>query len=105
MAADLPVIVGEPVGKRSRFRLQQQPHVLVGVAREQHDVGGLEIFEAVLDVDHAGDAAAPARRYAMLVAIACVTTCRRFVAIAFGMVLTAVEFLALTWQPPRLQKP
>jgi hypothetical protein len=33
---------------------------------------------------------------ATLVAMACVTTCRRFVSIAFGMVLTAVEFLALT---------
>ena len=39
------------------------------------------------------------------VVIACVTTCSRLVSIAFGMVLTAVEFLAETWQPPRLQKP
>src|SRR6516165_10060411 len=42
---------------------------------------------------------------AMFVAVACVITSRRFVAIAFGIVLTAVEFFALTWQPPRLQKP
>jgi hypothetical protein len=41
----------------------------------------------------------------MVVAIASGTTARRFVSIAFGMVLTAVEFLALTWQPPRLPKP
>jgi hypothetical protein len=42
---------------------------------------------------------------AMAMTVARVTTSKRFVAIAFGMVLTAVEFLAFTWQPPRLQNP
>ncbi len=41
----------------------------------------------------------------MDVTVASVTTSSRPVACAFGIVVTAVEFFALTWQPPRLQKP
>src|SRR5262245_64303368 len=57
--ADLPRVIGKPVGERLRFREEQQPHVLVGVAGEQHDVGGLDIFLAALEIGDAGDAAAP----------------------------------------------
>ena len=102
--ADLAAVVGEPVGERLRLRQQQHAHVLVGVAGEQHHVGGLEVFLAALEIDDAAHAAAPSST-ATLVTIACVTTPSRPVPTAFGMVLTAVEFLALTWQPPRLQKP
>ena len=54
--ADLAVLFDEPVGKRLRLRQQQHAHVLVGVAGEQHDLGGLEVFLAALD-----DSSTPAR--------------------------------------------
>ena len=41
----------------------------------------------------------------MVVTCASVTTERRLVACALGIVVTAVEPLALMWQPPREQKP
>ena len=55
--ADLPVIVRQAVWKRLRLREQQQARVLVGVAGEQHDLGRLEVLDAVGDVVHAGHAA------------------------------------------------
>ena len=56
VASDLSVVVGEAIRKRLRFRQQQQAHVFVGVAREQHDIGGLEVFDAVLEIRDAGRA-------------------------------------------------
>ena len=56
--ADLAAVVGEPVGERLRLREQQHAHVLVGVAGEQHHVGGLEVFLAALEIDDAAHAAA-----------------------------------------------
>ena len=103
--ADLAAVVGEPVGERLRLREQQHAHVLVGVAGEQHHVGGLEVFLAALDDSRRRARGRCLRRPSTLVTIACVTTPSRPVATALGMVVTAVEFLALTWQPPRLQKP
>ena len=57
MAADLPVIVRQPVRKRLRLRQQQQPRVFVGVTRQQYDLRRLNEFLAVGHVRHAGDLA------------------------------------------------
>ena len=55
--ADLRAVVREAEGPRPRLRQQQQAHVLVGVAGEQHEAGGLEELLAVLHVGDAGDPA------------------------------------------------
>src|SRR5258705_10248530 len=47
----------------------------------------------------------PPASTSIVVTCARVTTFRWPVACARGIVVTAVEFLASTWQPPRLQKP
>ena len=99
--ADLAVIVREAVRERLRFRQQQQPHVLVGVAREQHDLGRLKVLRAALQIRDAGDAARIVRRRSTSRARS-VTTLSGRVVCAFGIVVTAVEPLALTWQPPRV---
>ena len=53
--AHLAVVVRKPVRKRLRLREQQHPHVLVDVACEEHDVRGLKIFVAVLEIVDAAD--------------------------------------------------
>jgi hypothetical protein len=47
----------------------------------------------------------PPASTSIVVTCARVTTFRCPVACARGIVVTAVEFFASTWQPPRLQKP
>ena len=55
--ADLAVIVREPFRKRLRRREQQQPRVLVGVGRQQHDLGRLKKLLASGDVGDTSHAA------------------------------------------------
>jgi len=49
--------------------------------------------------------ARPCASTLMDVTVAPVTALNRLVACARGMVVTAVEFFASTWQPPVAQKP
>src|SRR5262249_37410068 len=58
MLADLSAIVREAVRKRLRLREKEQADVLIGVAREQHDIGWLDIFDATFDVGDTADTAA-----------------------------------------------
>ena len=104
MPADLAVVVRQAVRVRLRLRQQQQPHVLVGVARQQDDFRRLEVLRAV---DEVVDAGHPALRVDLDASsrVARVTTLSWPVACARGIVVTAVEFFASTWQPPRLQNP
>ena len=82
---------------------REQADVFVGVAREQYHVGRLKIFLAAFDVNDTGHA------------LPCRHTPRWYDRprhdlktlglYCLGNSATAVEFLAVTWQPPRLQKP
>ena len=58
MPPDLAGIIRQPIRKRRGFRQQQQAHVFISIARQQHHVGRLEIFLAALDVGHPAGAAA-----------------------------------------------
>ena len=55
--ADLAGVVGQAVGESVGFGKQQQAHVLVGVAGQQHGLGGLEEVLVAFDVFDAGRAA------------------------------------------------
>ena len=52
MPPDLAVVVRQAVRKRLRLREQEQPDVLVGVAGQQHGLGGLNVLDPV---GHVGD--------------------------------------------------
>src|SRR5262245_24975634 len=57
MFADLPVIVRETLLIGIRLREQKQTRVFVGVRREEHNTGWLEILLAVPDVPDSNDLA------------------------------------------------
>ena len=55
-AADLVVVVGEPVGKPAAGGVQQQPWCLDRVAGDSDRLGALEVLLAVVEVGDAGAA-------------------------------------------------
>ena len=102
--AHLAVVVREPVRIRLRLREQQEPRR----SRRRSSPGARPLPAGSTRRRRSGSSRRSrglALSTSSVVTCARVTTLRRPVACAFGIVVTAVEFFASTWQPPRLQKP
>jgi len=90
---NLAVTIGEAVGMRARLREQQQARIFVSISGQQHDFGGLEKLLPVSDVT---PVTRPFAAAAIRVTCARSKMVRFLVWSAAGMVVTAVEPLALT---------